>query len=361
MRFTQLDAVRGIAAAIVVANHFIQIVPEPIRQAADWSTVWPWFRFTPLRLLTQGQAAVDLFFILSGFVLTLPLVKDKEIEILPFLVKRFFRIYVPFAIAILAVAAIFRITPFHAMPNYSAWFNHRLVHSFSLGDHLLMTGKDISLDPPIWTLIHEMRMAILMPFIWWGFTKFRSLPTLTITLAVSAAASLGLRDSISGSWTATFHFVWMFAAGGVLAVHQDRVRQAFAKLPMAWSLCLLGAGLLLMMAPFDRVWCDFVIGVGGVLVIALALSRQRLIDLLASPVPQWLGRISYSLYLTHLPVLVWLVGGLGLSPAIALLAIVPLAEIFYRLVEAPSARLGRRLSKWQPALAAAIPAPVIRA
>ena len=71
-----------------------------------------------------------------------------------------------------------------------------------------------------------------------------------------------------------------------------------------------------------------------------------------TPVLQWLGRISYSLYLTHLIVLLttyYTLGGLMPPQMLSLFLGVPLAlvvaELFTRLVDAPSIRLSRRLAR----------------
>ena len=67
-----------------------------------------WLYATPLRLLVSGPAAVLLFFVLSGFVLTLSLKSEKRPNYPAFAVSRFARIWLPFAVAILASAAVSR-------------------------------------------------------------------------------------------------------------------------------------------------------------------------------------------------------------------------------------------------------------
>jgi peptidoglycan/LPS O-acetylase OafA/YrhL len=136
-------------------------------------------RLTPPRLFTDGVAAVDVFFVLS-FVLTLPLVIQGEI-----------------------VALWVGILPLHADPTSSNWFNGILPRRFSLSDHLLMIGKDMSLDPPLWTLSHEMHMALILPCIWIAFTRWGQAQTLAVSLSVSVLVSIWLVNSISGSWATT--------------------------------------------------------------------------------------------------------------------------------------------------------------
>jgi peptidoglycan/LPS O-acetylase OafA/YrhL len=68
MRYTQLDSLRGLAACTVVFCHATNVLPAVYD---DPGRAW-WLTETPLGLLRAGSAAVDFFFVLSGFVLALP-------------------------------------------------------------------------------------------------------------------------------------------------------------------------------------------------------------------------------------------------------------------------------------------------
>jgi peptidoglycan/LPS O-acetylase OafA/YrhL len=86
------------------------------------------------------------------------------------------------------------------------------------------------------------------------------------------------------------------------------------------------------------------------LVIAAALTPGRVAQFLERPGPRFIGRISYGLYLVHLPLLlamaVLLRDVLAFNvmllfvPAVSVVA----AVVFHRLVEAPSIALGRRFA-----------------
>src|SRR5882762_8330002 len=92
--YPQLDALRGIAALMVVINHFVLVGP-----------LW-WVTRSPLRVVALGHEAVILFFILSGFVLTLQLNSSSRINYLDYLIKRICRIYLPYLAVLLAAIAI---------------------------------------------------------------------------------------------------------------------------------------------------------------------------------------------------------------------------------------------------------------
>jgi peptidoglycan/LPS O-acetylase OafA/YrhL len=86
-RFYELDSLRGLAAITVVFDHFIRIWPPEIIHVLDR---------TPLRLLIAGRQAVILFFLLSGFVFTLPHKRNSPLNYGRFLLKRVRRIYLPY-------------------------------------------------------------------------------------------------------------------------------------------------------------------------------------------------------------------------------------------------------------------------
>ena len=72
-RFASLDGLRGIACVVVVICHYLQIyVPAAFERNFPDLFGEKWLVNSPLNLLFNGHAAVILFFVLSGFVLSAP-------------------------------------------------------------------------------------------------------------------------------------------------------------------------------------------------------------------------------------------------------------------------------------------------
>jgi peptidoglycan/LPS O-acetylase OafA/YrhL len=92
-RFAELDSLRGLAALAVVLSHFTGVYLNTRHY-----TVFL-YKF-PMRILLDGRAAVILFFLLSGFVLSLPY-RQRGLEYGTFLVRRICRIYLPYLGALL--------------------------------------------------------------------------------------------------------------------------------------------------------------------------------------------------------------------------------------------------------------------
>jgi peptidoglycan/LPS O-acetylase OafA/YrhL len=93
------------------------------------------------------------------------------------------------------------------------------------------------------------------------------------------------------------------------------------------------------------------VAVGSVLILGASLAQGRLETLLLKRIPRYLGKISFSLYLVHVPVILALTiithGALSLPVliAIAVPVSIALAAIFDRIVTAPSATLGHQLTQ----------------
>jgi peptidoglycan/LPS O-acetylase OafA/YrhL len=359
-RLRQLDALRGIAALFVVCNHYFLAVPDQVRLAVSfydflspgsWTSLSPWLRFTPFRLVVDGGAAVDLFFVLSGFVLSLPVTQVKQPAFWPFIVKRLCRIYLPFATITLIIAAAYAKVPVANSEFVSKWLND-LAHppaDYSLAAHLLMTGRseDMVLNIPMWTLVHEIRMSAFFLVIFLAIRKLGGTTTVAICMVISAISSFGMTSVVVGSWQATLHFLWMFAVGSALAFHREQLIHVVTRCnkKMTGLLWIFALGLLII--PFDRAWADFLIGGGAALLITLCLSKSRITEWLTTPLPLWLGRVSYSLYLIHLPILVLAVTS-GFTSGISIwsfLLTLALAELSYRMIEAPMHRIGIMLSR----------------
>lgn len=113
---------------------------------------------------------------------------------------------------------------------------------------------------------------------------------------------------------------------------------------------LLAVGYRLL-APGEHMISDALSGIGAAMIIFVALCSPWLARLLELRLPLFLGRISYSLYLVHLPILIGfthlLFGRLNQVwvEAIAMLVIFPVATLMNRFVEIPSQRLGRILAR----------------
>ena len=94
-RYFELDSLRGLAAMIVVLHHLRFLWQEDAKPSSAIC------RFFLDLVAPFGTEAVMLFFVLSGFVLSLPTVNGRPQTYFTFLIRRIFRIYVPYLAALL--------------------------------------------------------------------------------------------------------------------------------------------------------------------------------------------------------------------------------------------------------------------
>lgn len=374
-RFPELDALRGLAALTVVLGHVALLAPvfNGDTRGVAGDGLANLLKYTPLSLPVANEAAVVLFFVLSGFVLTLPFRAGRGSGYAAFAVRRVLRIYPAYLVATLSALALAAVLPTAPIAGLGDWFNVRWQSPVDLGavaGHVVLLGSfdDGAFNPVIWSLVHEMRISLVFPLLLvavlrWGWRAGLAVAAgLLLVGAVGSQVLAGPAGSSAGAPLRTVEYASCFAVGILLAAHVGAIVEAARRLSpgvrvAAWLVALLA---YTYSAWFDRAWFAPLrseaptlgaMTLGAALVIVLALSGDREGRLLRGRLPQFLGRISYSLYLLHAVVLLALVHALHEDVPVAVLAAVAvalsiaLATLMHRVVEQPAVRLGRRLAR----------------
>ena len=356
-RVTQLDGLRGLAALVVVACHIMSTLPGigsavNGNRSAELTTAEAWAVFSPLHVLWNGTPAVHVFFVLSGFVLVLPFTRPGAARSwTQYYAKRFFRLYLP-AWASLAVAvALIAVIPRSASPLQSPWADMYVIEP-SVGqvlkDGLLMLNAS-TINTPLWSLKWEVAFSLLLPAYVLIALRWRRFWHVKIGVALLLAAVGALQDV---EWLS---YLPIFAIGAVLGAERERIRELTRSWPRFVWFFVAAGGLFLANAewispeqPVPGV--EAVVTVGATLIVLLFVScgsAKRLGDTAAA---QWLGRVSFSLYLVHLPIILAAVTllrsvSLPLALAVSVAASLVVAELFYRYVEQPSHRLSMAVGR----------------
>lgn len=141
-RFTELDALRGLAALGVVIFHYTSIYSGEYRPDPPALFEFPW-----------GNYGVHLFFMISGFVIFMTLEKTKHP--MDFIVSRFSRLYPAYWAAVIVTYVIVKFSSFSQLkvPAKHAVFNLSMVQDWF---HLLRV------DGVYWTLTIELSFYVLM-------------------------------------------------------------------------------------------------------------------------------------------------------------------------------------------------------
>jgi peptidoglycan/LPS O-acetylase OafA/YrhL len=356
-----LDGLRGIAALVVVACHSLSTLLGIGSVFSDRSvglnSAEMWAVFSPLHVFWNGTPAVLVFFVLSGFVLVLPFTRPRAVTSwAPYYAKRLLRLYPP-AWASLAVAvALIAIIPRSASPQQSPWAD-MYVTDPSLGQVfkdalLLLTASTI--NTPLWSLKWEVAFSLLLPAYVFITLRWRRFWHLKIGIALLLAVVGAVLDL---EWLS---YLPVFAIGAILGAERERISELTRSWPRSAWFFVAAAGLFLANAewisrdqPIPGVRA--VVTVGATLIVLLFVQCRSAKWLGDTAVAQWLGRVSFSLYLVHLPIIlagVTLLRSVSLPLALTVSVAVSfvVAELFHRYVERPSHRLsiaaGRAVERW---------------
>jgi peptidoglycan/LPS O-acetylase OafA/YrhL len=319
-----IDAFRAVAILSVMAFHYLvrwTLPHSPDIYGYDW--VYPSW-------LHVGRYGVNLFFVISGLVITMTVLRSKSAA--DFAIRRFSRLWPP-----LVVAAAFTMVAANTLgpPEFQRTIGDYLA---SLTFYPTALGQT-AVDGAYWSLSVEVTFygVVALAFVslrarfWCGVVIVAVLWTL--------AAKLGHRkfSLITENWS-----YFLFGMGVWYGLFERKV------VPALW---LLGTGAALFAVYNPGLFPSIYISGGVAAMIALFRTDASI------PFLPWLGRRSYSIYLVHQKVgviLIGLVNSLGapdwLSIAVTVLCVLAVSIVLYEVAEMRGQRLVRSvLSRAQSA------------
>ncbi|MFT4157022.1 MAG: acyltransferase [Microbacterium sp.] len=358
-RFAGLDGLRGLAAVIVVVYHTLlasawgDAYQGAIADAPTDSTLVSVIANTPIRYLVMGPEAVVVFFALSGFVLVFPMVHGRALDLWGYYPRRVLRLWLPSAAAMILATLVILATRQRPENAPSAWgraFSFVGLSPEEIGTSLFLITGSTKTNNPLWSLRWELLFSLMLPLAFLLVTRVRRGAWVWLIVCGISSATGGLLG------VPTLTYGPMFLAGSLVATMvagDDRPGTVRSWPFIVGGLTLIGApDVLRVLTPFVlpeevRACSQGLITVGAALLV-LGLSRPSVTARLLSSRPfRFLGRISFSLYLVHVPLLI---GAIHIAPSVphrALLVAVPIiaivAVLFTRWIEEPSARLARRV------------------
>ncbi len=312
------------------------------------------FHFWPT-LLPGGFAGVDVFFVISGYLISSSLIKSVRSEA-GLNLARFWsgrvRRLLPAAIVVstLAFIALFalvnpaqRISSIqHFIPSFLYFENIQL--QFDSVDYF--ADPNPSIYQHYWSLSVEEQFYLIWPIVLLlTWRAFKSLGKLRAVIVAASAVSFcyGLYLTFANPAAAYFNSfsrAWEFGVGAVLATLVFKKQLRFARVISLAGLALIGASMFLIdQTSHFPGYLALVPALGTVLVIA-SNANGWLKSVYAFKPFQFLGDISYSLYLWHWPVVVILTYWLAKHPSnlqlvIALGIAVLLSWLTKRFIEDP--------------------------
>ncbi|MFK3774609.1 acyltransferase family protein [Pseudomonas sp. NPDC089406] len=322
--------------------------------------------------LKAGFVGVDVFFVISGFIITALLTeRSAKVELGAFYASRIKRILPAYLVmlAVVCVVSAVLLLPadfalfFKSLKSSALFTSNRYFAHF--GSYFAPQADELPLLHT-WSLAIEMQFYLFFPLLI-VFTPARRRSLVLALLAMALFAWSGYR-SLHGDASGALYFSLLaripeFLLGALVAValRQRELPGSLANLAGLLGVVLLACSFWLVeKARFPGFW-SLLPCLGAALLIAA--RRGVASSLLACGPMVWLGGISYSLYLWHWPVLAFIryyTGQYALSaPWLVAFVLVSLllAWLSYRFVEQPvrgSGRITRQWPKWGVALAAVV-------
>lgn len=366
-RVTFLDGLRGLAALQVVLGHYT---------SAFLPTINP-----RLGVLADGQCAVFLFFLMSGFVLTPSFIHAKQGPG-TIILRRLVRLGLPALVACLFAAGILFWSPnlgrSAALAVHSDWLvsvtggypiqtflsdltGWSLVAGFSETSLFLkpiVSSQLGSTNPPTWTLHIELwgSLWVLILCTAWRHSRRIYQCLLLLSLPMLGANPISL-FTVGHLWSASSS-----------ALSSQRWLSPRQKLCVGLTSCAVGAVLCSFFSepgyapawvtglPYRFNWFDWHKELGALAIFLGVMSVPGLQHVLEGKLPRFFGSLSFPIYLTHWPIMI-VIGSFTfeqakssgtpsaamLALAVGLLVTIPVALAFERTCDLPAIRLSKRL------------------
>lgn len=371
-----LEGLRGYAAVAVVLSHLaLEFFPAAVRgEAATSHSSWEtWLYHSPFRFFYSGFFAVCIFFVMSGYVLAKKFLKTHDRSVLgEAALKRYFRLMPP----VLASSMLLVISTGIYHGNGAEILGRRLLDAGAEATYRTFIFGANTYNAVIWTMQIEFLCSLLL-FLFLAlvgrtrYAGFALIATCATAMALSPLFGYFMALFLVGAYVdkiaAFLKPFGLSLLGMVVALYLG----AYDSPSQAYQLLVASANTLQFSYGIRLNWPVFFPAIGAVLLVAAILANEALSRPLATRFSVWLGKISFSLYLTHSITLFFLTKpvfnalepmvGYNLAAAtaslIALGASLAISEPFYRLFDRPSVvlsnkvgalarRLGRKSIGW---------------
>jgi peptidoglycan/LPS O-acetylase OafA/YrhL len=367
----EIDGLRFVSIALVLLYHVTLIVgllqgTRSIRGPFGSITSLRGAAGLPIRLLEQGQFGVDIFFVVSGFVLALPFISAKvlggpAVDLRRYFARRVTRIEAPYLI----VLTLFFVGL--ALAGAAVGWGHYLAGI--LYSHGSMFGVENPINGVTWSLETEVQFYVCVPLLALILTKGgRRTRRMTILLVAAAAIMAEFGGLVDNRFLATlggylqfFMVGWLLADIYLVDWHRDpSTDRRWDLVSLAgWPLLLVG---LVEVPPFQRVFAPWL-----VLALCFAVFRGPITRrIFANRWLTTLGGMCYSIYLLHYVLMIVMgrsiavirTGSSTLDVLVYAVILIPpvlvVSALFFLAIERPCmnpAWPARLIERWRKAVA----------
>ena len=316
LKLNSAESIRGLACLAVVFSHlslsfFPYLHHFDARETTD-SSVQYWIHHSPFAFWYSGTAAVFLFFVLSGFVLSYAILRKPEQarqKIKSMLIKRYPRLAIPALTSCILVWAVLRWVEIDSH-LVNGWFQQFVTQTISL-KHALYEGTigsfffaESDTNWVLWTMHIELMGSLVLFLLLYLYQRSHLLFWLGSVLFPLLAwwwkgegFCLGILSFVIGIYFYLYGRVLKFPYALALFLFGLYLAGAhYSSWSYQWIVQLLGH------RTYD--YCNFL---AGVLIVYSILLSPQLSQKFDQKFLIWLGKLSFSIYLLHL-ILLYVVG-----------------------------------------------------
>jgi peptidoglycan/LPS O-acetylase OafA/YrhL len=338
----EIDGLRAFAVIAVIVNHFNKSV------------------------LPSGFLGVDVFFVISGYVITLSLINQAQFSPQAFLsgfyarrVKRLLPALIVFVLLSSVLICFVNPNPSASLrTGVAALFGFSNLYLYKQSTDYFSEASEMNVFTHTWSLGVEEQFYLLYPLIFWlavkwGSTKqqlIRFLATVVALLSVVSLASFLFLwfEHPTGSYFLMSSRLWELGSGCLIAFEQEAKNPTNRLGRNIPATLILLAICIVFFAPQNYGWLTTpVMIVLSVLVIRSLKPSTAAYSLLTNQKVLLIGLISYSLYLWHWVVLClsrWSIGIQWWTIPIQAVLIFALAMLSYQYIESPIRHSSKQLS-----------------
>lgn len=284
-----IQSLKGIAALIVFFSHSLNMYKSDVVQDIMHS---------PFHLFFDGQCAVIIFFVISGFFYY-----KKEFSWVKYrrnIIKKLLRIYPAYILIMFLAFIVCNMKLPYQTEIFTDWSNTFWKHSVPLEELLkqltLIIPSNIKLlNPPIWYMYVEVKMFILMPLVigLWATKGWKWMYPIWIIVILMPTLPLSLEVTA------------MFLIGSLARYFINSNIQINNKISIVfWIVSILFLGINDFLGILPNHYTNIIQAVGGAYIVGYLYTHT--VKWMENSILIYIGNISYEFYLVHFIVLLFL-------------------------------------------------------
>ena len=341
----ELDGLRAIAVIAVIINHFNR------------------------DLLPNGYLGVDMFFVISGYVITLSLVKRKSNNFSDYIlgfyerrIKRILPLLLIFLVTTSILICMINAYPiFHLRTAFTSLFGFSNIYLFQISDGYFTASSDLNPFTNTWSLSVEEQFYFIYPFLAWfsGYTRNKKNSSKYLSILLSVLASISIIIFIYNyplNQNAAYFLMpsrfWEIALGCLAFIGFSKKLKLIDHIKELNGNYLFILLIIFLLNPINTPIINTLSVVSLTVLFILSIKENDFTyKLLTQKKVLKIGLMSYSLYLWHWAIISlskWTIGIYWWTIPIQIFLIYIVSYLSYKFVESPvrNLKINKKISTY---------------